>query len=340
MVIVEALAMVTGKNLLKDGDPPASPLRVWYINLEDPPDELQRRIAAVCLQYGISPEEIGDRLFVNSGRETEIVIAREDRGGLKIAKPVVDALRREIRDKQIDVVIIDPFVASHGVSQNDNVKINAVLGQWRMLADVNRCAVELVHHTRKPLSGQGEYSVDDARGASAMIAAARSARTLNVMTKEEAKKAHVAEHQRRSFFRVDNGKATHAPPADKSTWRRLVSAQLGNGASIAHAGDSVGVVTPWEYPDPSEEVTPEDVRAVQEAVAGGEWRDDVRSKSWVGYAIMDALGLDKAEPSARDTAKALQRLWTKDGTLKVVERQDAKRMKRGFVEVGKKRAAA
>ena len=129
LLTVEILAMVTRRNLL--GELPASPLRLWYLNLEDPPDELQRRFAAACLHHSISPEEIGGRLFVNSGRETEIVIARDDRGGdLKIAVPLIEALREEIRSKQVDVLVIDPFVASHGVPENDNGKINAVCRLW------------------------------------------------------------------------------------------------------------------------------------------------------------------------------------------------------------------
>ena len=339
LAIAEGLAMVTGKDLL--GELPASPLRVWYWNGEDPLDELQRRIAAACLHYKISPQDMGDRLFVNSGRETMIVVAQDDKTGLKIAHPVIDALREEIIAKQIDVLIIDPFVSSHEVSENDNVKINAVLRQWAKLADATRCANELLHHTRKPSFGQAaEYAVDDARGAGAMIAAVRSARTLNVMTEKEAGKAGLAEHQRRSFFRVDNGKANLAPPAKQSTWRRHISVQLGNGESIAHAGDSVGVVTAWEWPDPREDVTPDDVLAVQEAVAAGEWRDHPTAKDWVGKPIAEALGLDLAEPSVRARVKELQQSWVKDGVLKVVERKNAKRENKGFVEVGKKKVAA
>jgi RecA-family ATPase len=179
------------------------------------------------------------------------VIARDDRGGLKVAWPIVDAVRQEIRDKQIDVLVIDPFVASHGVPENDNGKINEVCRIWKMLADETGCAVELVHHTRKSAFGQAEYSVDDARGAGSLINAVRSARTLNLMTKDEAGKVGIGEERRLSFFRVDNGKANHAPPAERSTWRRHISVQLGNGEGIAHAGDSVGVVTPWEWARPA-----------------------------------------------------------------------------------------
>ena len=195
-------------------------------------------------------------------------------------------------------------------------------------------------HEKASIGAGGEYSVDDARGAGAMIAAVRSARTLNVMTKDEAGKAGLAEHKRRSFFRVDNGKANLAPPAERSTWRRHISVQLGNGEGIAHAGDSVGVVDTWEWPDPTEDVTPEDVRAAQEAVAAGEWRENSQAKDWVGKAIAEALEFDLAEPSVRAKVKALQRSWVKDGVLKVGRAKDAKREMKAFVEAGKKKVAA
>lgn len=329
----ESLAMVTGRNLL--GHLPCAKLRAWYINLEDPTDELQRRITAACLYHKITREEIGGRLYVNSGRDTPIILASDDRSGFKIATPVIGALKKEIQSKQIDVLIIDPFVASHGVSENDNVKINAICRELAMLAEATNCAIELAHHVRKGGLGQSEYTVDDARGAGALLAAVRSARTLNVMSKDEAARAGVAEHW--SYFRVDNGKANLAPPADKSTWRHHVSVQLGNGETIPHAGDNVGVVTQWNWPDPSDDVTTDDVRAVQEAVAAGDWREDVRARAnWVGYAIGKTLNLDPDEPYGKATIKALLKSWIEDGTLKIVERRDQARKVRSYVEVGKR----
>ena len=85
LLIAEAIAMVTGRNLL--GEKPKRPLRVWYWNGEDPIDEMARRITAVCEHYQITRADLGDRLFVNSGRETQIVVAREDRNEILIASP-------------------------------------------------------------------------------------------------------------------------------------------------------------------------------------------------------------------------------------------------------------
>jgi hypothetical protein len=263
LVLTEAVAFATGKNLL--GEQPIEPINVLYLGGEDALDESERRLTAICMHHQVNAEEIAGRLFLNSGRDSPIIIAGEDRKGLTIFKPIVASLIRTIRERDIGLVCVDPFVAFHAVSENDNTKINAVCREWAKIADETGCAVELVHHTKKLAFGQSEVGANDARGASATLAAARSARVLNVMTTVEAAKAGI--ETPRSYFRVDNVKANMAPPAERSTWRRIISVSLGNGRG-AIRGDSVGVVTGWTWPDPSQEITPEDVQAVQEAIGG------------------------------------------------------------------------
>ena len=246
----DALSMTTGHALL--GHRPVAPLRIWVWNGEDPLDELERRVAAICLHYRITPEEIGNRLFLDSGREKEIIVAQAERSGFKIAVPIVDALKAAIAENKIDVLIVDPFVSSHRVSENDNGAIDAVVKTWAKIADTTGCAIDLVHHVRK--TGGAEITAEDGRGASALVAAARSVRVLNVMTDDEAARAGV--DNRRSYFRVDNGKSNLAPPPDKSDWFRIVSQPLGNGG--AGPEDFVGVSPPGSgqmrsmaYPSPT-----------------------------------------------------------------------------------------
>jgi hypothetical protein len=241
LTLVEALEMVSGRPLLcvamRTG------LKVWYYNLEDPRDEIERRIAAVMLHYKIEPDAIDGRLFINSGRDEPLIIGEKARDSTVIHKPVIDAITAEIRERGIDVLIIDPFVSCHRVPENDNGAIDAITKAWSQIADEANCAIELIHHVRKPGGGvSAEFTVDDARGASALIAAVRSVRVLNIMSKEEAEAAGVEERYRRAHFRIDNGKANLAPPMEKAEWRKFVSVPLGNGTAD-EAGDSIGVVT-------------------------------------------------------------------------------------------------
>ena len=126
LLCAEALAMVTGRPLLEDM--PQGRLRVWLVNLEDPVDELRRRIGATALRYGIGKDDIGDRLYLDLGRDMAIVVAADSRDGVVVNRPVVDAIRCEIAVRCIDVLIIDPFVACHALPENDNGKIAAVTG--------------------------------------------------------------------------------------------------------------------------------------------------------------------------------------------------------------------
>ncbi len=330
LTVAEALAMVTSRPLL--GDEPAGKLRVWQINLEDPEDELQRRFAAAALHYGITADDIGDRLFVDSGRKVDIVIATESRDGIEIAVPVVEAIKAEILAKALDVLQIDPFVACHAVAENDNTKIAAVARQWAAIAETTGCAIELVHHARKAAPGQ-VLTAEDARGASALLAAVRSAQVLNGMTKEEAERANIENPA--SYFSITNGKSNLAPRSDKVTWRHIVGVPLGNGdATYDPKGDYVGVVEPWSWPDPFAEVGPEDAKEVQRRIGHGEWREDQRSTTWAGIVVADVLGLDASDKAAKAQIRALVAGWLATGALRVVTRKDDRRMNKKFIEVG------
>ena len=74
------LAMVLGRDLLEIGHT-RLPLHVWYFNLEDPKDELIGRIQAVAMRYGLDDADFGGRLFVNWGRDQELIIAEFDARG-------------------------------------------------------------------------------------------------------------------------------------------------------------------------------------------------------------------------------------------------------------------
>lgn len=326
--LAEALAMVSGKPLL--GVTPVPGLVVWYWNGEDPAEETERRISAATLNYGLSREDLEGRLFVGTGRDADLVIAEQTRDGTEICRPHVDALTTMIRDLRIDVVIIDPFISSHRVTENDNNAIERVAKTWARIAEDTSCAVELVHHTRKDKGGS-EVTVEDGRGAVALLAAARSARVLNPMTTQEAERAGVEAH--RSYFRVDNGKANLAPPSEKSDWHRFLSVDLGNGGGL-HQGDNVGVVTVWEWPDVFEGMKATHLLAAQHAVAAGRWRENVQAKDWVGHAIAKALNLDLGNKRDRAKVRGLISRWLDSGALARVNALDSKRMERTFIEVG------
>lgn len=335
LMIAEALAMVTCRQLLDIE--PLQELRVWYWNGEDPKDELDRRIAAAAKHFKLKPEDIGDRLFVDSGRTMPIVIAEDVKHETKIAVPLIDEIIKTIRHNKIDVLIIDPFVSCHRVAENDNAAIERVAKSWSHVAEAANCAVMLAHHSRKTM-GDGGVTVDDGRGASALLAAARTARTLNTMRDKEAEDASIDESDRRLYFRSDIGKANLTRPAEQGDWFTLISVDLGNN-EIEFGGDQVGVVTSWAYPERNElEIRPSDIRSAQDAIkAGGPWRANQRStvEPWVGIPIASALNLNVERRPDKRAIDGLVRTWLKAGWLKAVKLPDASRKLRDYIEIGK-----
>ena len=324
--IVEALAIATGKPLL--GEDVHESVPVWIVNLEDPMDEMQRRILAAMRHFGIRPEEVRGRLFVDAGREMRMKFATQTKHGILPNAALMEHLVAKIPERNIGQVFIDPFVSSHEVNENDNMAINAVVDVIRSVADATQCGFGIVHHIRK---GNGEdASIDSVRGAGSLIGAARAARVINKVTEEDAIKLCVSPEEARGIFRVDDGKANLAPPADASTYRRMIGVQIANG-------EWVGVAVPMTLPDAFDGVTVRDLLNVQNEVArrcqdGTPPRYSDKSPEWIGILVAETLGLDTEED--RPKVKKIVSGWMKSGSLRKAVLIDAKRMKRPVIEVG------
>lgn len=326
--VTEVLSMVSSKALLGVQTPQ---LRVWLWSLEDPREEMVRRLQATAKHYNLTAENIGDRLFLDSAREQPLVIAEMQRNGVVIHRPVVEALIAQLKARTIDVLIVDPFVSCHRVTENDNNAIDAVTKEWARVADAANCAVELVHHVRK---GEQEITVESARGGGSFGDACRMVRVINRMTEQQAKDTGTNNH--RLYFRTYLDKNNLAPPADKSDWYKLVSVDLGNGPLGGVRGDCIGVVTKWDWPDATQQLTGRDFELVAAAVRAGNWRADSQAKQWVGRAVAKALGYDLDDRADRAGVKQLIKYWLGTGALVVVERQTEKREMKDFVEVSEK----
>jgi hypothetical protein len=326
LTIVEALAMATAKPLL--GVQVPERLRVGYWNGEDPLEETERRIAAAVMRYGLDGRELEGWLFWGSGRDAALTIATQGRNGAEVSESEVERVTQAA--SALDVLIIDPFISSHRVVENDNGAMDLVAKRWAKIAHDANVAVDLPHHPRK--NGGAEVTVEDGRGASALLAAARSARVLNTMSEAEALKAGI--ERRKAYFKVENGKANLAPPPDGAAWFRFASVSLGNGPDGGD-GDSVGVVEPWRWPDPFDGIGAAETFKVQEAIEAGNYRESVQAKDWAGHAVAEVLRLDAADPADKAKIKGLLKTWLQSGVLIAELRPDANGDHRPFITVGK-----
>jgi RecA-family ATPase len=309
--IVEALAIVTGRPLL--GEEVKERTNVWIVNLEDPLEEIQRRVLAAMRHYGIKPAEVEGRLFVNAGRDFSLKFGIQTREGVLPNTKLVEYLCKKIPEKQIGCVFIDPFVGAHNINENDNMAVNAIVAEIRRVADETKCAIGLVHHIRK---GNGEdASIDSVRGAGSLIGAARAARVVNRMSADDAAKLGIDEAEARSVFRVDDGKANLAPPANAAVYRKMEGVKIDNG-------EWIGVCLPYTLPDAFDGISAKDAKAAQRIVADAHTNDEPlresqQSKKWVGVPIADMLGIDITEKKGKAKVSSIIKTWIKTNVLAV-----------------------
>jgi hypothetical protein len=320
--LVEAIAIALKLPLL--GIIPTEQCNVWYWNGEDPAEETERRIAAICSHYDIDGKTLEGRLFTDTGRLTPIKMAALKKGEIVFDKNLVCDIKDTIRENKIGVAIFDPFISVHDVPESDNTNIDAVVKCFGYIADETDTSVEFAHHVRKPSSGQAETTVDDARGASALIHAVRSARVLNRMNREQATELKI--EQPRFYFRSDNGKANLRPP-EAAQWWHLANVDLSNG-------DQVGVIEAWEYPNPMSRITPAHMHRVRTLVAEGSYRKHHHAENWIGNAVAEAARLDVDDAADRKTINTALTAWFANGVLSTEDRKDEDRKTRTYVVPG------
>src|SRR5262245_9631003 len=145
----------------------------------------------------------------------------------------LEQLANFIQDKQLDVWMLDPWISFHSVNENSNPDMDLVIKEGlKQIAATTNPAGEIFHHPGKPKPGVQDTTVEDARGASAIIWAVRSARVFNFMTPDEATKLGIPEEHRRRHIRIANGEANMGP-LGQAQWSTIEVETLPTGDEVA-----------------------------------------------------------------------------------------------------------
>ena len=327
-----ALAMASGRPLLSEAV--HKRCRVWLYNLEDPLEEQYRRLAAAMTLHRVTFDEIKDHLFLASGRDQRLCLAAVTKEQIAALTPHVDMMIAEIKARRIDVAIIDPFVKSHALNENDNQQIDAAATAWAEVAEKAACAPILVHHFRKGSNGDG--SADQFRGASALVDAARCAVSLSPMSEQDAERLGAEPNERLRLVRQDNAKLNLAPKAEETPWLELVGVTL-------PSGDSVQAVRRWEQKSVFYGLTPEQCNQILDRIALGvedgiPYAADRQAKDrWAGTVVSaycDGIGVKKTDAQCGE----IIRQWIESGALKIIDfKKPDRRWAKGLEVVDKRR---
>lgn len=316
-----SLSVALGRPLL--GEAVHMPGNVWLYNLEDPRDEILRRIYAGCLHHQINPADLEGRLFLDSGRDRALVVAERTKDGDIVATPLVEPLVAELKARGIRLLVVDPFVKSHRLEENRNEQIDFAATLWNRVAELANCAILLVHHFRK---GGMAGDADAFRGASALVDAARAAVALSVMSEKDADRLGLEPDERRFHIRADNAKLNLAPPPSEAVWLRLESVDLPNG-------DKVQAARRWDPPSPWGNLPMKMIVQTLDAIAAGRPNGDLWSPrkeakdGWVGRVVVDMTAVTEGQ------ALEIVRQWLDTNLLTVEEFKNADRQMRKGIKV-------
>jgi hypothetical protein len=313
--VAVALSVAIGRPLVEE--PVHSPGPVWLYNLEDPRDELLRRVQAALIAHDIPPGDLRGRLYLDSGREQPLILATRLPDGSTVATPLVEALIAELTRRQVRLLIVDPFVKSHRLEENRNEQLDFAATLWSRVADAAGCAILLVHHFRK---GGIAGDADAFRGASALIDAARAAVALRTMSEEEAERFGIDEAERSFFVRADNAKLNLAPRPRDALWLRLNSISL-------PSGDHVQAMSRWRPASAFQQLSMAASADLIEQLGtpredGERWsarRQD--SGRWAGTLITSLLGCTEEQ------ARTILDGYLKSQALRIVDYQSPKQRK-------------
>jgi hypothetical protein len=312
--------------------------RVLLISLEDDDDELQRRIQAVLLHYGIARSELKGWLFCKYVSRSKIA-KLEDRK--RVAGPLEQEIRNAIAHREPDLVALDPFVKLHSLGESDSGDMNFVCDLLSAIAVDEKIAVDIPHHVHKGQLAPGD--ADAGRGSSGIRYASRLNFTLTVMTEEEAKAFNINLDERFSYVRLDAAKVNLVVRSAKATWFRLIGVSIGNGNVFYPNGDTIQVVEPWtprniwaDLDGPTIEAILRRIRLGPEPIGSGEhYSAKPQAKARAAWRVVQGQRSTFSEAQCRQVIAA----WLKSGLLVEFEYANNDSKERSGVKVDDEVAA-
>lgn len=196
---------------------------VLYLNLEDPPGEIQRRLHALGARFDQDTREsvaAGLELSARQGVPTDVMNKR-----------FMGGLLRAAEGKRL--IIIDTLSRCHGMDENDNGAMSRLVAKLEQVVRETGAGLLYLHHTSKSatLAGQGGLA-QAARGASALIDNARWCGNLMKMTQEESDNLRessgitIGEARRGFFVRYEIGKQNYGQVENGQWYERTAGGVL------------------------------------------------------------------------------------------------------------------
>lgn len=174
------------------------PSKVVYIALEDRKESMRRRIFFLVRSQvermrrtGSSPGELD--ALENALMENFVVVSAAGKQlhfttlimGAVVQAPQLAGLIEKLKPLKCGLLMLDPMARLSGVDENSNAAGTAMINGTEKIVEELGCSIVLPHHTGKASAREGDVSQYSARGASALVDAARSVIRMRVCGAED-----------------------------------------------------------------------------------------------------------------------------------------------------------
>lgn len=200
------------------------PIKTLIYNQEDSKETMRARIEAIAIHHGFDVEETMRNITLWSGEDGQLSLTTRVAGVRDpiIDTEMVDEMIRSIKEREFDMVSLDPFASLHGMDENDNTQMSQLMGALNRIADDTNTALLVALHATKGMNTPG--ALDMIRGASAIGAAARIAYTmLNADERTAAEYPGMKEAEWKRLVRLDEAKQNHRPRRTGPIWMKRQS---------------------------------------------------------------------------------------------------------------------
>ena len=168
--------------------------KVLYINAEDPPWEIHRRVYLIAQSLGVTHlEDVKNNLRIFPGVGKVGPIMQLDAGGNPVPTAYYDWLRKSIENiNNLDVLVLDPKSRLYGLKENDNDHNTIWVQHLERINYKYNISTFFSHHEPKSASSENKDLKDSTgRGGGALRDACRWTLSMRHMTKEDGSKFSV-----------------------------------------------------------------------------------------------------------------------------------------------------
>lgn len=196
--------------------------KVLLLYGEEDRDDVHDRVQILKHTFMLKDDQIAmvaDRLAVLPLRGTEVELARQQPGtNTVIMTDQLDSIEKKIIKYGVKLVVMDPMALLHSLEENDNRAIAAFVAGLDGVCLRTGCAIVLVHHFGKTgaLTAR-EVNESNVRGASALVAHARTVVVMHRLRRDESTQWGVPEEDHSRWVMWSIVKNNYGPSGDQ-TW--------------------------------------------------------------------------------------------------------------------------